>query len=516
MQVESRLAQVETVNVEDNTINTNGNKLENIQSVTPPETTPQQFGTTTLGTPTTTPRQLDTTTLGTPGTTPRQFDTTTADTMQDVVDNATLDQTSTSDTPSVMAVINDPTTTTTQRSTTTSTTQQTTSTYAFVRYTSTPTSVITTDDSFGLFTNVPIFEQTFFNQQPVEDNVFTERQLDTTIEPTFVPSVRPVANYVKETSPSTPAESVQQDLTTTTTISTTTAIPSTTPAPTTIAASTTTTPPSAIVISTATTTQENPENSGLSTSAPTNEILARSMDGVSIAGRVLVPIAKEEATTTNEAVTDQPTTLNVGRGRIRFLLPATEQPFTETPTTSSAPNTYTTTNPIVLAQRTTNGVTTLAPNTELDTTLYTRRQGIAGEVDGDLDTFTVFPVYPSSLTSNSPGFSGVAEGSTLPPYTQTLEELAISRVQENYGELSTTGDFVPATVGAPISSSTPSPAVLQTTLKSINSKVRVLTEQQRKDLEELARLEKEQAAILQQLAFLTRLVRLCCVTKMRV
>ncbi|KAK9746063.1 hypothetical protein QE152_g6391 [Popillia japonica] len=211
--------------------------------------------------------------------------------------------------------------------------------------------------------------------------------------------------------------------------------------------------------------------------------------------------------------TDAPSTTD-----FPFRTTFTPRRYTQTPTTINIPSRIAMFTPTTVFAN----VPTATEQNFMSTTSFNSQ-------NADLEGSTVFPVFtttfeevtetqpppppsaPDTTTSTPPTFASTQrqrQRTTTPLTAMTstnLQRLAELRLSENFGELSTTGDYFTPTTVVPTITSTTAASSLQTTLKTITTKVKQLTEQQKKDLEELAKLEQEQQQILQQLAFLTRL-----------
>ncbi|KAJ8919542.1 hypothetical protein NQ315_002163 [Exocentrus adspersus] len=97
-------------------------------------------------------------------------------------------------------------------------------------------------------------------------------------------------------------------------------------------------------------------------------------------------------------------------------------------------------------------------------------------------TVTFFPTFPTFITTL---FPNLLRGTTQTPATTTTTTAPSETIA--------------------ISASTVQPTTVVVPSSTVTPKLKQLTEQQKKDLETLAQLEKEQAALLQQLSFLTSL-----------
>lgn len=277
--------------------------------------------------------------------------------------------------------------------------------------------------------------------------------------------------------------------------------------------------------------------STIPTKIPTTSFPVRSRF-ITTVPRAMTPPTTMEVPTTEVPITT--TIRNRGRSRYTLFVPNDSRTVTVTPSTiiteqsgfddfpirtTYTPRRFTQTPatitiPSKIATFTPTNIPTVTEQNFLSTTSLNLLQ------NAPLESSTVFPIYTSAFDVTTETPAGMTQqdfttntpptfASTLRPRQRTttsfattredLEKLAELRVRNNFGELSTGGDFYnPTTVSSQVSSTTAG-VVLQTSLRSVNNKVKQLTEQQIKDLEELAKLEKEQQAILQQLAFLTKL-----------
>ncbi|XP_022913414.2 mucin-2-like isoform X2 [Onthophagus taurus] len=519
----------EEVNIEENTISNNGNnKPEKIVEATNVETTTKKKEDITTAPPK--PQQVEIITIPPKQSVPTTLPPTTMNVVTTIPTKKETIIVAKTIPPEFNFVENDIQETTTQRKMMTTT-----------RYTNTPTTVtpIFEDYQLNIRATTPYFIQRIFSNftalgSRLGEEITTITELVTTQRITTIPTTKPVqttTTQVPTTTRTVPTTTRTVPTTTRTVPTTTRTVPTTTrPVPTTTRPVPTTTKPVPTTTKPIPTTTRPIRTTTIplpTTTNPPPTIPPRTP--------TKPPLTTRFMTTTKRFVTTTPffvpeTTFWTTTRRIRTAAPTTTERITTTPRRTTRPTTKPTEPPTTTIRQTTtkrrsgrfrnttpqdlirtvtvtpSTQTTELPQTEKPTKRTTFYVNTIPTEPVRYEETTIFPIYTTQKAQETTLFTGTSRPITKTPTTPApvtlsvedeLRRLAELRVLENFGELSTTNDFVSTTTVM-------TPTTLQATLKGVNAKVKTLTEQQRKDLQELARLEKEQAEILRQLAFLTR------------
>lgn len=190
--------------------------------------------------------------------------------------------------------------------------------------------------------------------------------------------------------------------------------------------------------------------------------------------------------------TPQLTTIRVTRPpTMRVTQPTTSMRITQPPTTVTQPPTTIKMEP---STETPTQIPTRQPTTMAPTTYrFTQRPTTVRITQKPSLRYNTRPTTEPSTTFRT---------TTIPP---TRRVTILPPTQPSF--TASTSSPTKITVNLPVYSEAPVNLFSPTTERVISSTLKQLTEEQKKNLETLAALEKEQAAILKQLSFLTNLVR---------